>query len=764
MAVIALTFNSCSLRRNIPSGEHLIGNVKVKGEPKTYSEDVYSLLKTKPNKKFLGVRLNMWFYLFAKKRNILTKKEEKLKKDLWEEPSLVDTSNIEVSASQINAFLFNKGFFDNKVSYKVRKNRIPIRHRIRNVVFKVDPGSRYYIHKLSYNITDKNLSRIFQEHKEDALISEGVAYDGDKLSLERERVTALFRNNGYLNFSREYIYFDVDTSLSGDQVNIGFGILNPTGTNHKIFKVGSIFVQPEYLIGDSSKKDTIIYGGINYISSKLVVKPSILSDFIFYEPGKIFEARDYQNTINRLSQIGIFKFIDIQYIADSLSYNDSGRVNIYIKLSPELKQAYQYSIGLNTREENQLSLPNSNNRTLGTALSFEYQHKNIARSALQLSIGPRLSYEIPINRIGTGKKIVDSPTVEYGATASLSFPELLFPFKVNDLFLRLSTATSLNLNYLNEHNKNYRRTTFNMNLSYQIRALKVFHYVTPVELNIINANIISTALRNYVTLSGNPLILNFFEPHIISDMRYTFLVNQQPFGMVDKKYLHFRNSIESGGNILTGIDLLTNKLPDIKRGTGRIFNVQYYQYIREEADLRFYMPVWHYSNLAIRGILGLGVPYFNSTILPYERRFLIGGNNSVRAWPLGLLGPGTYSGRSFDHSGDFKIETNAELRFPIYGIFKGALFMDAGNVWTYQQDTTRPGSQFKADSFYKQFALGAGLGLRFDFNFFIIRVDLAVPVRDPSLPAGQRYVIGSIWRNRNVINSINWNLGVGYPF
>jgi outer membrane protein assembly factor BamA len=751
----------CSIQRNIPKGAYLVGKVKIKGAPPEYSDDIYSLLKEKPNKKFLGVRLNMWFYIYGK--NVFAKKQDKLKKDLWEEPVLIDSGQIQTSATQINAFLFNKGYFNNTITYTIRKNYIPLRNRIRNVIYHITTGNRYTINNLRYNIPDPRVKRIFYSYIDESLVKAGMPYDGDLLSQERDRITMLMRNNGYLNFSREYVYYDIDSTLNGDIVNVGIGILNPSKSKtHKLFRVRKVFVEPNYLLGDSLAKDTITNSGLQYIERDTVIKPNILSDFIFYEPGEIFETRDYQSTINRINQLGVFKFIDIQYLQDTLTNKDTGFVDVLIRLSPGYKQAYQYLLELNTREETQLSLPN--NRTLGTAVSFQYQHMNIARSALQLSVMPRLSFEVPISHIGTGKRILDSPTVEYGATASLTFPKLLTPFRLSDSLARMRTSTSLNFTYLREQNRNYTRTTLNLNLAYQIKRPQALHFFTPVELSLINAYVISSALQQYVDSSHDPLILNFFDPHIIGDMRYTLLYHQQPFTLVNHTYIHFRNSLETGGNLLTAFDIIADNKPDQKRGTGKIFGVQYYQYAREEADLRLYVPIWHYSNIAFRQVLGLGLPYFNSTILPYERRFLIGGTNSIRAWQLGKLGPGTYAGNSFDHSGDLKLESSAELRFPIYGIFKGALFLDGGNVWTYKNDPSRPGSQFFADSFYKQFALGSGVGFRFDFSLFVVRLDLGGPLRDPTRPSGQRYVIESIDKKGWLINNINWNLGVGYPF
>lgn len=772
MMMAALLNQSCRLKKYIPSDEYLLGKVKLKDPPTAYSSDLYNLIKDKPNKKFVFIRLNMWAYLLSSRQKVLLKGEEKLRKEIWEEPVLLDSSSLDASAVQMESWLFNKGYFRNDVKYSTKK--VLLKPKIRKVIFKFDVKERYTISKVGYNIADTQVRKIFFAHRDESLLSPGMKYDGDIMAAERERITQLLRNNGYYNFSREYIYFGVDTSLSGNNVSVGIGISNPPGReSHRIYKVNDIFVIPEYHLNDTQKKDTLVIEGLHFITKDPLVKPEILTNFVFYQKGKIFETIDYQSTINRLSQLGIYQFVDIQYQSDSLISPDTSFLNVFIRLSPSEKQEIQYDLELNSREESQLNLPTGTNRTLGIAVDFAYQHKNVAHRGLLFEFRPRLTFELPIT-VFQESRIVDTPNIEYGASAGLSFPQLIIPFKKllfseksYDETMRLQAQTSLNLNFFKEHNKYYKRTTSNINLAWQVKKKQFNHFITPIEFSLVNTEFSSKSLKDTIEKSNDPLLLNLFDKHIIGDVRYSLLINQQPFTLVSKPFTFFRISAETGGHLLSVVDYLFDNKKDgfTHRGSGSLFGIRYYQYIRSEVDLRHYIPVGRYSNLALRALSGIGTPYGNATILPYEKRFFGGGANDIRAWQIRSLGPGSFNKESyFDHSGDFKLEGNAELRFPVYGIFKSAIFLDMGNVWTLNYDSTRTGSQFNVKTFYKEIAIGTGLGIRFDFSFIVLRLDLSVPMNDPAMPLGDRFVIRQFRENSWIRKNINVNIGVGYPF
>lgn len=801
---------SCSIRKHIPKDQHLLSKVKIKGEPTAYSDEVYALLKQKPNKKILGLfRVNMWSYLWANKSKMKKRRERKLanlndqlakerkqlreipaddikkrenqeykifnlenkvdkqrekvaslSRGVFEPPVLLDTFLASSSASQIQAYLFNKGYFYNTVTQEVIKRRVKAK-----VVYTVKPGNRVRVNEVEYLIYDSTLAPLVINDSLKSEIKPGRFYDGDELAMERERLYNVFRNSGYFNFSREYVYYGLDSALSGDVVDVYLGIANPPKRpRHRIYKFDKIYIEPEYFLGDSLAKDTIAYGDHYYISNGPHIKPRILSDFVFFHKDEIFRLNDYQSTLNRLSQLNLFRFVDVQFAVDTIGRNDTGLLSAYIRLSPMKRQEISNNIEFNYADESQM-VGGYANRSLGISGSVVYKNRNISKSGLQLEIRPRASLEVPIDSLQVSG--INKPSYELGISNSLIFPQLLIPFyKIKDQGLRLSSQTSVNLNFLYENNFYFNRTTLNTNLTYQVKKGKFQHFITPIEVSLVNTGFNSDTFRNAVYSTGDPLLINLFDQHIITDFRYALVIGQQPVTNVARRYWFFRNSVETGGNLLTAVTLFERNVADTNP-TKRIFGINYYSYLRDEIDLRFYSPVWRENNFAWRGIVGLGLPIWGSDILPFERRFYVGGANSIRAWRLRELGPGSYKDKNdlaFDKSGDLKIETNAEFRFPIYGLFKGALFVDAGNVWTYKEDEARPGAKFQFHDFYNQFAVGTGLGLRFDFTFFVLRTDFALPVRDPSRTEGDRYVIDNIDKINWVGKNIRMHLGIGYPF
>lgn len=242
-------------------------------------------------------------------------------------------------------------------------------------------------------------------------------------------------------------------------------------------------------------------------------------------------------------------------------------------------------------------------------------------------------------------------------------------------------------------------------------------------------------------------------------MKYSYIYNNQEINKL-KNFIYFRGNIETSGNILNAIDQFV-KAPKNEEGYYTLFNIRYAQYIRLDVDLRYYVLLSENRRVAIRGIFGIGVPYGNSEDLPFEKGFYGGGANGMRGWRFRSLGPGTYvnDDTDFDRMGDLKLEGNIEYRFPIYKFFKSAIFIDAGNIWLLNTDDSFPGGKFEFDDFIEEIAMDAGIGLRFDFGFFVFRIDGALPIRNPALPAGERWTF-----NRIELERINWNIGIGYPF
>lgn len=826
-----LVNQGCNLNKYIPSGKYIIEDVKIKGAPGDERDELYSLLKISPNKKVLGVvKLNMWEYLLfntpgrrqrwadksAKynkeliaaeaelaKTDTSDKKtrgkiearisrledrikryddrEEDLLKTEWEKPVLLDSQMLFNSGLQMKEYMFHKGYFYDTVSYKVKTIG-----KKAYITFNLVLGKAFYIRKLDYEIFDKRIADIVAGDTANRLVEPGQKFDGDILTAERNRLTLLLRENGYYNFRRDYIYYDIDSSHRGNTVNVGLGIANPTArTRHRFYKIGKIYVEPEYIKNDTTSKDTVAYKGLYFISRDLRIKPSILGDYIFFNTGDIYKAIDYQSTINRLSQLGSYKFVDIQYHVDTVGRPDTGILSVFIKLTPFKKQEIDYGLELNSIEQSQADIPTT--RSVGSAANVLYMDKNLGHTDLQLQIKPYGSVELPISILQHANAI-DTPAYTYGVTTSFILHRLLVPhiwpfWPLSDEALRRNAQTSFNFNYIVESSKYYQRNTGSLYMTWT-ENFDENHVlsVTPIEISYVNTGFVSNTFRASIDSTHNPLLINLFDQHLITDFRMAYRINRQPFTLVKKPYWYLLLSFETGGNVPALASLASHNFKDPAKDsgavTGKIFGIDYYQYTKLEADYQYYLPVFGKDNLALRAIGGFGAPeslvglFFpntQSSELPFEKQFYVGGANDIRAWKLRTLGPGSYydpfGSQYYDKSGDIKLEANAELRFPIYSVLKGSIFTDAGNVWLYNNDPLRPGSGFGFNTFYKEIAIGSGIGFRFDFNLFVVRLDFAVPLYNPALDLSDRWQFYDIdhqsaWFTHN----LQINLGIGYPF
>ncbi|MDQ3072867.1 MAG: BamA/TamA family outer membrane protein, partial [Bacteroidota bacterium] len=686
--------SSCNIEKHIPEDRYFLDKVKLNGAPLEQYENLYNLQQQKPNPKTLGiVRLRMWqnitFNLKEKNEKKIKKKEEKiealedqrdgmddaskeakkmdkkidrqedkvenLRHKNIEDPVLLDSALVKNTIQQMESYLFNEGYFHSDVTFEVKT-----KGRKATVVYTVDEKESFVIDEIDYHIHDSLIEKLVMADTANRVFKSGDRYDGDKLAEERDRLALHFRENGYFNFSRQYILFEVDSTMMGDSVNVGIAISEPANRpTHRLYKVGKVVVEPEYVLGDETVKDSFVYEDLIFISTALTIKPKVIADYIFFHQGQLYKASDYQSTLNRLAQLSLYKFIDIQFRPDTVGQRDTGVLNVYIRLTPLQRREIRTDLELNSTEQD-IGQVSSSPRLAGTAASVVYRDKNLFKSAIQLEIRPRGAIEVPI-KVFEDKRFLDSPSYEYGISTALIFPRLLAPKKwlppqLLDRTLKLNSQTSFNIGYLRDFTNFFDRHTFNTNLTYQINNKRNWRwFITPMEINRIYADFRSPAFEQRIKSSGDPLLINLYDPHLITDVRASVLMNQVPFSLVKEPHWVLRIGMDAGGHLMGLADRwlgLGEPGPNLTR---QIFGTNYFQYLKSDVDFRFYFPIFK-TNIAFRTIIGAGVPYGNSSILPFEKRFFVGGSTSMRAWRLRELGPGSYDGSNdkvnFDRSGD----------------------------------------------------------------------------------------------------------------
>jgi outer membrane protein insertion porin family len=697
--------------------------------------------------------------LNIKKRRKLSRIDKKLEDGnmfmRWGEPiSVLDSSAVITTAEQMALFLKTKGFLESETSYRVKT-----RNRIARVVYDIHEGPPYLIDTVTFRTTDANIYRIMLESTRETLVKQRSRYDQNNLILERERIESLMRDNGYYDFSRQYIDFIVYDTLSENKLAIEILINNPKNGNHKIFKVDSvIFHSDERALGRSNRISTRFNGKMYNFGTRMFSE-KILDQRIFIRAGGLYSYNNTLETQRQLANLDNFKFINIYYDSTGGSFT----ANIYA--SPLNKYQTSNEVGLGIIVSEGFPSPFYN---------FNLKNRNIFGSLENMELSARIGIEgLPS---ATDASQVYKST-EAGGSFSLTFPQFALPLG-SGLKRRLGNInpkTRAMAGFTFTNRPEYQRNTFNTSLIYSWqRGLERQFNFTLLDLNLINSSNLSREFRERLRefeLAGNKLI-NSFQPSFINSMAFSTTFNFNQYGFYTRKASLFKIYIENGGAFmdLSGIQFLNS--------------MQHYKYYKAFVEHRGYRPLPKSSSLAFRTFLGVAKPYGNTEALPYEKYFFAGGSSGIRAWRPRRLGPGSYTptktlsdgqvvyNDDFEQPADILFEANLEIRKKLIGFLEGAVFLDIGNSWTIKNDINedgevlRPGADFNINSFYREIAVGTGFGCRLDFSFLIIRFDLGIKMYDPARDPGSRFVLSRGFNDPPFHHQRNLtlNLGIGYPF
>jgi len=764
--LIALLFlSSCNVFKTIPEGQHLLNKNIIKTDRSELNENVNAILKQKPNRKILGLfRFHLGVYNLA-----TLGKETKFKKwvktAIGEEPVLLDTGLTHKSREQIEILFQNNGYFNASVTdstvYKRKKAK---------VYYKIKSGEPYKIRNIQYNIADSNIQKIILNDQTTSLISSGKVFSNNLLQSELTRITTKLRNLGYYNFNSQYIYFDIDSSLRSNQVDLWMIISNPQvkandsvstidlGLHEKSY-IKEVIVEVDFdpiqnvMVAD---KDTTYTSNLIFISKgKLQYTHSAkhLAEHIFIKKDSIFSQENFDLTYRRLSDLGIFRFVNIRTEILVKSESDSlNPLRCFILLSPQARQEFKAEVeGTNS------------GGNFGIAGNLVYKNKNIFKGAETLTMKIKGGLEIQQNFGDTTyestRQLALFNAYEIGPELSLTFPRGLWPFNNKHQEKVDNPTTSISAGFNTQNRPEYYRQLVNLSYYYTIKTtLYNRFYFYPAEINYLNVKLDPIFLLQLQKLQDPTIILGYSN-QFIADGRISYLFNNQDLNK-RSKYFFFRVNLEFAGNSI----YLSKRIggESINRDSpSELFNVKFAQYLRPDFDFIFYKPLNQSNALAVfRLATGFGLAYGNSIKLPFEKSFYAGGPNDIRAWRTRNLGPGSNIKEDyFERFGDFKITSNLEYRFDIYRKFKGALFIDAGNIWIWKSYNSNNDGVFYLNKFVDQMAIGSGVGIRFDFTFFVLRLDGAIQVKDPTQPIGDRWVL----KSKN-LNDITYNFGIGYPF
>jgi len=775
LVLVALVFSGCDVTKPISGKDHLLIKNRFKiNSHKITADDLSGYLQQNPNTKLFGLfRPNIAFYNMGSKGKD-TKFKTWLRTKIGSAPVLLDTSLVTISAKQMKLYLANKGYFqavvNDTIIYKKKKA---------TVTYHVDVSNPYTIRQLKYVIPDTQLAAFVYRDTSKCLIKRGNNYDSYILDDERTRITNNLLSNGFFRFSTNYITYRIDSSLNCKKMDITLEITNPVvpslfdltsviESNHKRYFINKIYLIPEYdhLKTDTVSYDTIVrsYGGSDkskpfntyyfLTRDRIKIKPRTLAQSVFITPGTFYNVLDVNQTYSQLSSLQVFKLINIQF---NETLDDKPADTIH-------KDLIDCNILLSRSPVNSFSITTDGTNSggaLGIQAGVSYSNRNIFRGAQLLRVNFNISAQAQATSSSSEEPTGFFNTIELGANAVLTFPQFLIPIRPERLPKHFKPKTSITIGYNYQHQQDYDRHISNITFGYNwIQNETIKHVLNPVEISLVKV-FPDAYFDSIINAQPDQRLKNQYTSHMVAGLKYTFTFNNQKINKV-KDFIYLRSNIETGGNLIHGLSALFNAQKN-ESGQYTLFNLPYSQYVRPDVDFRYYEILGKNFQMVYRFYAGIGIPYGNSSVLPFEKAFYSGGANGMRGYKMYTLGPGTYHNDSitgtYSQIGDIQLEANVEFRFSIYKFLKGALFIDAGNIWLLQDNPQLPGGVFNFRSFIPQVAIDFGIGIRLDFDFFIFRLDPAIPIRVPWYSENNRWYF-----DKMQFKDIVWNFGIGYPF
>lgn len=767
---ICLVLVSCNVTKNMPEGEVLYTGSKNIIIPPTLetrhtdevADEVAAALKKKPSTKMFGVLpipFGMWIY------NKYQDREKGFGKWMFNrfatDPVYISTVSPQVRNQAGTNVLRDNGYFNGKVTSRVIPNAKDSLKA--SIEYTIDFKNPYMIDTLMYENFAPNVQRYVIRGKRKTVLKENSQFMVSKLDEERQRISTLLRNRGFYYFRPDYLTFRADTTL------------NPGGhVSLKITPVDGLpdEAQRQYYLGNTSvyflgknneiPNDSLTYKGMDiHFHDKLHVKPAMLYRWLNYQEfvkndslrntykGKRYSQYQHKRVQQRLAQLGIFRYMDLKYIPkDTTALCDT----LNLQFTANFEKPLDAELELNIKTK-------SNDQT-GPGAKFSVTRYNVFKGGETWNVELKGSYEWQ-----TGKKEKKSPSMnswDFGLSTTLTFPRVLFPkYSKLEYDYPATTTFGLSAEQMNRA-RFYKMLSFGGNVTYDFQPNPTSrHSFTPFELKF---NVLQKHTEEFdkITSENKALFLSM-KDQFIPKMQYTYTYDNAAIRQKKKTSFWWQTTVASSGNLTSCL----------YRAFGQQFNKEgknllgapFAQFAKLNTDFRYLWKMDKNNSLATRIAAGIVAAYGNSSVVPYTEQFYVGGANSIRAFTVRSIGPGGYkpveSNYSYlDQTGDIRFEANIEYRFRIYGGLMGAVFMDAGNVWLLRDDPNRPNSQFRLKTFAKQIALGTGLGIRYDMDFLVFRLDCGIPLHNPYQTNKKGYynVEGAFWKQLGI------HFAIGYPF
>ena len=772
IAVAALA--ACSSVKHVPQGQYLLDKVSVEVVDRNdVSEaELYNFLRQTPNHKVLGfAKLQLATYSLSGRDS--TKWYNRWLRRMGQAPVIYSDTLTRASQQQLRQALVNRGYLEAHVEADTIRNDAGRRIA---VDYRIVAGQPRVIAAFDYNIPDKVVRHLVMADTAQSLVKTGMLLDRNALDEERARITRRLRNAGYYDFNREYINFIADTIAGSKLVGLTLNLHAPSdhrntalatladslglsAMRHHRYDVRHItFVLVNPSDSTDAVRDTVRYNDIEIVyGHDRFVRPKVLDEMCHIAVGKPYSAADVEKTYEALGRLSIIRYINIE-MEPAGTVGDTGLLDAMIYLSRNKNMSASVELeGTNSEGD------------LGFGIGLTYQNRNLAHGSELLTAKLRGSYE---SLSGNFDGLVNNRYTEFAGEVGITLPRFECPFLSKSFKQKRLATTEFAFSANYQERPEYTRIILGTAWKWKWQQQRA-DYLRRQTFDLIDINYVRLprSTINFIDeiAPTNPLLRYSYEDHFIMRMGFTYSRTNRRLPSANVNALavqphitNLRTSVEMAGNLLYAIsNAIGQKKTD---GVYKIFGIQYAQYVKGEVDYTYTRNFNTRNSLALHGGFGIAYPYGNSSMVPFEKRFYAGGANGVRGWGVRTLGPGAYDAKNsvtdfINQCGDIRLDLSVEYRAKLFWVLEGALFVDAGNIWTIKDYPNQPGGEFKFNKFYKQIAAAYGLGIRLDFTYFLLRLDLGFKAYNPAMNQERWPLIHPKWSR-----DTNFHFAVGYPF
>ncbi len=758
----------CSVTKRLPEGSYLLyDNELYVTYPDTLDDKLkisrsiikeYIPANQRPNSKVLGYNLGVRIHQMANPNS--ESWGNRVLRRIGTPPVMYDSMANQAALENLKLYMESEGYYNSDVT-----DTVIYKDKRAFVYYNINASSPYTVSSYRYNFIDSTVMPYVLLESSNSLIDNGVILKRSILTDERLRISNMLQEKGFYYFSVSNIDYLVDTISSNADVtiNIKQRTIDRVGYDHRRYRIGNITVEPvgttyQYLRQrDTATVVSTVIDSITYLqpSSLESIKPRILSNMIKIKPYQVYSKEDVRKTRDKLNLVSLYRnvVVEMTELADTVENQELGVMDCKIQTVQELHQDFRVEFEAST-----------NSNYTGFSMLLGYTNKNIFNGGETLNVDVTGGYDFMGNRSNSNSETstngdnVSGDSWELGGNVTVTFPRLLEPFNLSRLSSVSLISTQLEAVINTQRRPYYHKTTTTVAYGYKWNSIRTSYLLRPI-----NISLISVPWRDeeYINDKFNEYLRASYDSQIVAGSTFSMVFNNR-----SEEYhkITVRANVETSGNLLSLLYSVANvpkELDSYGNSYNNLLNIRYSQYVRPDITFVYTNKLSDAITLAYRLTGGWGFSYGNSFALPIDRQFYAGGSSSMRGWQIKTLGPGNAPETTDiypNQLGNIKLETNIEMRFPIYDVMKGALFFDLGNIWS-DSEGAEAEEKLSLNSIHKQLAFNTGLGVRLDFDFFVLRVDWGIQLYNPGKPADERWVI----KNFNFKNSA-LHFGIGYPF